>query len=175
MDIGVIILIIITLIVFIIGIVLLIVYIPKRKLTGVELSTNVCFQKCDNNWEDCQQACTNINGDNGCQIACETLNLQCINNCYPDVYSLRNGTAYTLYFFNSAGNFIDSRDGLSPYRLVVQAFDFPVIATYCSSLTDPNCDYTNQDLGITIEQPGCYIVWYAGDGYYTTDEICAKS
>jgi hypothetical protein len=175
MDVSVIIIIIITLLVFIIGIIILIAFMPKPKKTGIESSNNTCLQSCDSRWEDCQQACTNINSGLGCQISCEILNLQCVNNCYPDVYALRNGTAETLYFFNSQGRFLDSRDGLSPYRLVVQALDFPIIATYCPSLDDPNCDYTNQDLGITITDPGCYIIWYAGDGYYTTDETCAKS
>lgn len=162
-------------IIFIIGVILLIVYVPKPRKTALDQANNACLNACNDKWEDCQQACTNINGDNGCQVACETLNLQCTNACYPDVYALRNGTVWTLYVFRSDGTFINSLIATSPYRLVVQASDFPIIATYCATLTGENqCDYRNPDFGMTIPTPGCYIVWY-DQGYYTSDEICSKS
>jgi hypothetical protein len=146
----------------------------NKNIESLKDPISACINTCNEGWENCQQACTNINGDNGCQLSCELLYTQCTNNCYPDVYALRNATPWTLYFFRSSGTLIGSRIGTSPYRLVVQASDFPIIATYCSDLKNNGCDYTNIDFGMTITDPGCYIVWY-DQGYYTTAEVCSKS
>ena len=137
---------------------------------------NNCDATCNNKWEDCLQACTNINGDSGCQDSCLLQNTACTNNCYPPcplTYALRNASAYKMYFYNSEGTFLDSREWASPYRLVVKGSDFPITAAYCDDLSPKGCPTTN-DYRLVVNEPGCYIFWY-GRSIYTTNEVCYSS
>lgn len=145
---------------------------PKNNDIGIGTDINTCLNQCNDTFQSCLSACDNIDGGSTCQSICTIDNAICGNQCYPDIYALRNATVYSLNFFSSTGQFLGNREGDSPYKLVVQESDFPIIATYCSDLSRVNCDYTFYEDGITITEPGCYIVWYYY-GYYTTSEICS--
>ena len=161
--------------VVIVGMVVLFLYRPQNRLTDDD-PLQACLNACNAQFENCNQACANLGPDAGpgCDLSCTTNNTFCTESCYPQVYALRNATPWQLYFFRASGTLIDTRDGDSPYRLVVQTSDFPIIATYCDNIVNNGCDYGDPDYGIIIQDPGCYIIWYYV-GYYTTDEVCARS
>ena len=166
---------IILFIIVIISVIVTIIYFMTRSTTITRSLTfediNACVTQCDNQFEACQQACDNLGPDcgNGVRLACTITESVCNRDCYPSIYAIRNGSIYTLYFYDVDGNLLGNLSGWSPDKITVNASKFPILACVCNPNT--SCDCSSNNNGILINGPGCYIVWYA-EGFYTTSEVC---
>lgn len=132
---------------------------------------NTCLQNCDNQFEACQQACDNLGPDcnSTIRLSCSINQSICSRDCYPSIYTVRNGSVYTLNYFNSQGTLLGTLAGWSPNKITVHSSDFPITACVCNPINQ--CDCTNDNNGVRLPSPGCYIVWFF-DGFYSTSEIC---
>ncbi len=165
MDIVFIILFIIVIILIIIGL----VYAVKGS-PSVLSDVNLCVTNCENQFQSCLQACDDLGPDcsNDVRLACTITESICNRNCYPSIFSIRNGSVYFLYFYRSDGSLIGTLTGWSPDKLIVKESDFPITACVC----DPNnCDCGDSRNGVVINGPGCYVVWFFAS-FYTTSEVC---
>lgn len=132
---------------------------------------NTCVNGCENQFQNCLQACDNLGPDCGddVRLSCTIVESVCNRDCYPAIYTLRNGSVYTLYFYRIDGSLIGSLPGWSPNKLTVTASDYPVTACVCNPLNSCNCN--NNSNGVVVNGAGCYIFWYFA-GFYVTPEIC---
>jgi hypothetical protein len=142
----------------------------KRPEVGPIKYDESCVDTCADKFEDCLQACENIDGGNSCDTICEINGTVCNHDCYAPIFTIRNGSVYTLYLYDYESlQLLGTLDGWSPDKITI--VKFPILVTDCDPTNVTKSCGDSSVQGMVITDPGCYIVWYFY-GYYTTDEVC---